>query len=131
MNLNKIEKRVRYADTDHFGVVYYGRYLEWLEEGRTEILRDNGISYADFEKKDMFAPVVKVEIEYKNAPQYDDIIVVETKIDRIGNSSIDFEYKVYRKNDKLLIATGKTTNVFITKDRKKISVPDEVRKILN
>jgi acyl-CoA thioester hydrolase len=131
MNLNKIEKRVRYADTDHFGVVYYGRYLEWLEEGRTEILRDNGVSYADFEKKGLFAPVIKVEIEYKNAPQYDDIIVVETKIERIGNSSIDFSYKVYRKSDELPIATGKTTNVFITRERKPTKVPDEVRKILD
>ena len=51
ININKQEIRIRYAHTDHFGVVYYSRYLDWLEAGRTEILREKGITYADLEKK--------------------------------------------------------------------------------
>lgn len=130
MNLNKTELRVRYSDTDHFGVVYYANYLNWLEAGRTEILRDNGISYADFEKKGMFAPVVKVEVEWKSSARYDDIITVETKIEKIGNSSVEFSYNIIRKKDNLLLATAKTVNVFITKEGKTVRVPDEVRKIV-
>lgn len=130
MNINLVEHRVRYSETDHFGVVYYARYLDWLEAGRTEILRENGISYADIEKKGMFAPVVKVEIEYKNPAKYDDIIVIETNIIEIRNSSVEFSYKIYRKENNLLLAVAKTINVFITKNREKVSVPEEVRKIL-
>ncbi len=130
MNSNKLEFRVRYSHTDHFGVVYYARYLDWLEAGRTEILRDNGICYADLEKKNMFAPVVKIEVEFKSPASYDDIVVLETKIEKIGNSSVEFSYRIYKKDDDTLIATAKTVNVFITKDKKTVAVPDEVRKIL-
>jgi acyl-CoA thioester hydrolase len=130
MNLNKLEFRVRYSHTDHFGVVYYARYLDWLEAGRTEILRDNNITYSDLEKKGMFAPVVKLEIEYNCPAKYDDIIIVETKIEKIGNSSVEFSYRIYIKDDKKLIAKAKTINVFITKDGKPVKVLDNIRKIL-
>ncbi len=129
-NQNRIEHRIIYADTDHGGAVYYNRYLEWMEKGRTEILRDNGITYADFEKKRIIAPVAHVEVDYRNSPKYDEIIVIETKIEKIGNSSIEFIYKVYKKSDNTLIATAKTVNVFITKAGEKVRVPDGVRKIL-
>ncbi|MBD3164236.1 YbgC/FadM family acyl-CoA thioesterase [Candidatus Woesearchaeota archaeon] len=130
VNLNKLEFRVRYSHTDHFGVIYYGRYLDWLEAGRTEILRENGISYADYEKRGLFAPVVKLEIEYKKPAKYDEIIVLETRIERIGNSSVEFSYKLYRKGDNALVAGGKTVNVFIKKNGEKARVPDDVRNIL-
>jgi acyl-CoA thioester hydrolase len=110
--------------------VYYANYLNWLEAGRTEILRDNGISYKDYEKKGFFAPVVKVEVEYKSSARYDDIVVVETTVSKIGNSSVEFNYKIYRKEDNLLLVEAKTVNVFVKKNGEKISVPDEIRKII-
>ena len=130
MNQSTAEFRVRYADTDHFGVVYYANYLNWLEAGRTEILRDNGITYADLEKQGIFAPVVKLEMEYKAPAGYDDIVVVETRIAKVGNSSVEFHYDIRRKSGNLLLATGKTVNVFISRDRKPVRVPDEIRSIL-
>jgi acyl-CoA thioester hydrolase len=130
MNQNKTQFRVRYSDTDHFGVVYYANYLNWLEAGRTEILRDNGISYKDYEKQGFFAPVVKLEVEWKNSARYDDIVCVETKIEKIGTSSIEFSYNIYRECDNLQIAKAKTVNVFITKEGRTIKVPEGVRKIL-
>jgi len=90
MITNKTEHRVRYADTDHFGVVYYARYLDWFETGRTEILRVKGITYADLEKQDLFAPVVEVKVNYKKPPKYDDLVILETTIENIGNFSIKF-----------------------------------------
>lgn len=130
-NLNRLEFRVRYSMTDHFGVVYYARYLDWLEAGRTEILRDNDVSYADFEKMGMFAPVVKLDVEYKKFARYDELVIVETKIEKIGNSSVEFSYRIYRKSDQTVIAIAKTVNVFITKEGEKVNVPDTVRKILD
>ena len=131
MNLNKLEFRIRYSMTDHFGVVYYARYLDMLEAGRTEILRENSITYSDYEKKGIFAPVVKVEVEFKQPARYDDILILETKIEKIGNSSVEFSYKFHKKSDNTLVATAKTINVFITKKGEKVKVPEEVRKILD
>src|SRR3989338_8995586 len=77
MNRNITEHRVRYSDTDHFGVVYYARYLDWFEAGRTEILRAKGVTYADLEKKGFFAPVVEIKVNYNKPAKYDDIIILK------------------------------------------------------
>ena len=130
MNLNKTEHRVRYSDTDHFGVVYYANYLNWFEAGRTEILRDNGISYAELEKKGLYAPVVEVKVTYKQPGRYDNVVIIETKIENIGNTSVKFSYKVYRKSDNELLAEAYTVNVFINKGMKPVMVPDEIRAII-
>lgn len=130
MVTDKTEHRIRYADTDHFGVVYYARYLEWFEIGRTEILRKNGITYAELEKKGYFAPVVEVKINYKAPAKYDEIILLETEIAKIGSSSIRFNYKVFRKEDMKLLAEGYTVNVFINKAMKPVQVPDKIKKLV-
>jgi len=127
--MNKTEHRVRYSDTDHFGVVYYARYLDWFEAGRTEILRDGGVTYAELEKKGMFAPVVEVKVNYKKPARYDDIVVLETSVEHIGNSSIKFSYKVFNSARELL-CEAYTVNVFINKEMKSVPIPDDVRKAL-
>lgn len=121
------QHRVRYSDTDHFGVVYYARYLDWFEAGRTEILRNGGVSYSDLEKKGFFAPVVEVKVNYKKPARYDDIIEVETTIEHMGNSSIKFAYKVLRNKE--ILAEAYTVNVFIDKAMNPVRIPDDVRKI--
>ena len=126
---HKMEIRVRYADTDHFGVVYYARYLDWFEAGRTEILRDNKITYSELEKQGMVAPVVEVKVNYKKPPKYDDLITLETSIEKIGNSSIKFNYKVLSKNNEVL-TEAYTVNVFVDKEMKPIRIPDDVREAL-
>ena len=127
MHKNLIEHRVRYSDTDHFGVVYYARYLDWFEAGRTEILRDKGITYAELEKKGLFAPVVEIKVNYKKPARYDDIAILETSVESIGNSSIKFNYKVFDKKTKELLVEAYTVNVFITKEMKPVRIPDDIR----
>lgn len=128
---NKTEIRVYYADTDHGGVVYYANYLKWFEIGRTEILRQAGFNYADYEKKDLIAPVVEVKCCYKDSARYNDMIIIETGIEKIGNSSIKFNYKIIRKRDKKLLAEGYTVNVFVDMETKKSTkMPEELRKAL-
>ena len=129
MAKNKTEHRVRYSDTDHFGVVYYARYLDWFEAGRTEILREHGTNYADLEKKGVFAPVVEVKVNYKVPAKYDQIVIVETEIEKIGNTSIKFNYKVFNKENMKLLAEAYTVNVFINQDMKPVKVPEEVKKL--
>ena len=124
------EQRVYYADTDHGGVVYYSNYLRWFEIGRTEILRQNDLDYSEFEKEGLIAPVVEVKCNYKAPAKYNDVIIIETEITHIGNSSIRFDYKITNKEDKRLIAEGYTVNVFVEiKTNKPAKIPEKLRKV--
>ncbi len=128
--MNKTEHRVRYSDTDHFGVVYYARYLDWFEAGRTEILRAKGVTYSELEKKGLFAPVVEIKVNYKKPARYDELVEVETSVEHVGNSSVKFAYKVFNKNTRELLCEAYTVNVFINKEMKPVRIPDEVRNVL-
>ena len=131
MKTNIIEQRVYYADTDHGQVVYYANYLKWFETGRTEILRQSGFDYNDFEKQNIIAPVVEVKCNYKQPAKYNDIIIIKTAIENIGNSSIKFHYEILRKDDNKLLAEGYTVNVFVNrKTMKSARIPDNLRKAL-
>lgn len=131
MKTNGTEQRVYYADTDHEGVVYYANYLKWFEIGRTEILRQYGYDYSDIEKKSIIVPVVEVKCSYKQSAKYNDVIIINTTIGNIGNSSIKFNYEIIRKSDKELLAEGYTINVFVDrKTMKSIKIPEELRKAL-
>ena len=131
MKPNQTELRVYYSDTDHGHVVYYSNYLKWFEIGRTEILRQVGYDYSDFEKQNLIAPVVEVKCNYKQPARYNDIIIIKTTIDNIGNSSIKFNYDIIRKNDKVVLANGYTINVFVNmKTQESTPIPEELRKVL-
>ena len=131
MKPNQTELRVYYSDTDHGHVVYYSNYLKWFEIGRTEILRQVGYDYSDFEKQNLIAPVVEVKCNYKQPARYNDIIIIKTTIDNIGNSSIKFNYDIIRKNDKVVLANGYTINVFVNmKTQESTPITEELRKVL-
>ena len=132
MKTNETEQRVYYSDTDHGGVVYYANYLKWFEIGRTEILRKAGFDYSDFEKQGIIVPVVEVKCNFKFPAQYNDLIIIKTSIDNIGNSSIKFIYEIIRKKDNKLLAEGYTVNVFVNKKEiKSMEIPDKLRKVLS
>lgn len=131
MRTNETEQRVYYADTDHGGVVYYSNYLRWFEIGRTEILRQSGFDYADFEKQGLIAPVIEVRCNYKGPAVYNDIIIIKTTINNIGNSSIKFNYEIINRKSTKLLAEGHTVNVFVNKKTmKSAKIPDSLRKAL-
>ncbi len=121
-NLTKI--RVRYGETDQMGVVYYGNYALYIEQGRTEWLRAMGISYKWMEAHGIMLPVVHFSIDYKASAYYDDWITVETDLAKTPNVKIEFEYKIFNEENKLL-AKARTILVFIDKSTGKIvKAPD-------
>jgi len=131
MKTNETEQRVYYADTDHGHVVYYANYLKWFEVGRTELLRDYGFNYANYEKQNIIAPVVEVKCNYKQPARYNDLIIIKTTIVNLGNSSIKFSYKIFRKSDNEVLAEGYTVNVFVDiKTGKSTRIPEDLRKSL-
>jgi len=130
--MHKTEHRVIYADTDAGQVVYYANYFRWFESGRRELLRGLKIDYAALDKKGVIVPVVEAHCNYFNPARYDDIVAVETRISEVRQKSVRFDYKVFRKKDGKLLASGYTINVFVDKKKmKSIKIPDNIRKKIN
>ncbi|MFS8540525.1 MAG: acyl-CoA thioesterase [Tissierellales bacterium] len=114
--------RVRYKDTDQMGVVYNGNYFTWFEVGRVELLRDIGISYKDLEKRGVFTAVAEAYCKYIKPARFDDEIIIKTRIRKLTEIRVEFEYSLYRKEDELLLAKGYTLHVFVDKNIKPVNL---------
>lgn len=119
MKKNLTKLRVRYAETDQMGIVYHGNYAQYLEQGRTEWLRELGLSYKWMEENSVQLPVVSLQIDYKLPARYDDVICITTTLKKIPTVRICFEYQIHNQNDVLLV-TASTDLVFINSDTKKL-----------
>ncbi len=116
--------RVRYGETDKMGIVYYGNYALYLEEGRTEWLRTLGFSYRYMEDNNVELPVVNLNINFKQPAYYDDLITVTTTLKEIPSVKIEFYYEIHNQDGKLLV-TATTTLVFVNSTTKKLmKAPD-------
>lgn len=122
--------RVRYEETDTMGVVYYAKFMVWMEVGRVSLLRDLGFGYKEWVKLDLGFPVVQAHADYKASARFDDEVLVKTRIASIGNSSIRFENEIYKAPEMQLLATGHTVHVLTNREGEKKPFPPEVREIL-
>ena len=86
--------RVRYAETDRMGVVYYANYLVWFEVGRTEWLRDAGWNYREMEQEGIALPVIEAHCEYRQPARYDDDLEIRTQATLLTPVRIRFDYEV-------------------------------------
>lgn len=116
---NTAEIRVRYADTDQMQFVYNGKYLEYFEVGRTEMMRANGLPYSKMELEGYQLPLLEAHVNYVSHALYDDLLEVESFVPEFPEFRIRIEYKVKRKNTQEIIAEGYTVHVFIKKDTKR------------
>ncbi len=124
MRKNKTKIRVRYGETDQMGIVYYGNYAQYLEQGRTEWLRELGFSYKYMEQHQVHLPVITLSIDYKKPAYYDDVITVVTTLEEMPTVRIKFYYEIYNQHDELLV-TAKTELVFVNSTTGKLQkAPD-------
>jgi acyl-CoA thioester hydrolase len=108
----EVRLRVRYAETDQMGVVYYSNFLVWFEIGRVELLRQLGFDYKTMEiDDDCFIPVVEASCRYKAPARYDDVLTVSTYVTGVRGAVLKFRYRVVRVSDQMLLAEGETTHV--------------------
>ncbi len=107
---------MRYGETDQMGVVYHANYAVYFEVGRTEWLREFGLSYAVMEQEGIMLPVISLQINYKNSARYDDELKVITKLKKLPTASIEFDYELRNNSDEIL-ATGNTVLAFIDMKR--------------
>ncbi len=116
--------RVRYAETDAMGVVYYANYLAWFEVGRCDLLRQLGSSYRDIEHEDqIYLPVVEAHCRYKSPAHYDDVIEIKTTLSRPSRVRIRFDYELAHLEDQTVVATGSTLHVATTRAGKICKLP--------
>lgn len=111
--------RVRYAETDQMAVVYYANYINWFEVGRTEMLRQMGLTYRQMEEDGLVLPVVEVKCRYKHPARYDDEITIRTWVVQLRASFMRFQYEVVRKSDGRLLAEGESVHVVVGRDMKR------------
>ena len=124
MKKTQTKIRVRYGETDKMGIVYYGNYALYLEEGRTEWLRTLGFSYKYMEDNNVELPVVNLNVNFKKPAFYDDLITVTTTLKEIPSVRIEFYYEIHNQEGKLLV-TATTTLVFVNSTTKKLmKAPD-------
>ena len=121
--------RVRYAETDQMGIVYYANYLVWFELGRVELLRALGLAYSQLEKEhECILPVIEATCRYKAPARYDDEILIETRPSLLRQSVIKFDYRVLRKEsdgtEPTLLAEGETVHVVCDDQLNKKPLPE-------
>jgi acyl-CoA thioester hydrolase len=124
------EVRVRYAETDQMGIVYYANYLVWFEIGRVELLRSLGLSYSQLETDHQrILPVIEATCRYKSPARYDDRILIETEPSLLRGSVIKFAYRILRLGaegeEPKFLAEGETVHVVCDAQLNKMPLPPE------
>ena len=127
--------RVRYAETDQMGIVYYANYLVWFEIGRVEVMRHLGMSYHQLETRHkLILPVVEASCRYRAPARYDDEILIEARPSMLRGAVLKFAYRILRKAEEgeehQLLAEGETVHVVCDENLKKMSLPAEYAEAL-
>jgi acyl-CoA thioester hydrolase len=121
--------RVRYAETDQMGIVYYANYLVWMEIGRTEFCHQCGFSYSELEREEKaFLTVVEATCRYLAPARYDDEILVACELSRVRNRVMEFTYRIHCGST--LLAEGRTVHVVIGTDGRPRSMPERYLELL-
>jgi acyl-CoA thioester hydrolase len=107
--------RVRYAEVDRMGYVYYGNYATYFESARTEMLRSLGFSYKNWEDNGILLPVREMHIRYHAPAFYDDLITIRTIINKLPAARISFFHEIFNENGEML-CTGNLDLVFVNKE---------------
>ena len=115
MYSTEVKIRVRYAETDRMGYVYYGNYATYFEVARVEALRNLGFSYRSLEDEGIILPVLDFSIRYRRPAYYDDELTIRTIVPEMPAARIKFEYEVLNAAG-TVITTAATTLVFIDKN---------------
>jgi acyl-CoA thioester hydrolase len=123
------EVRVRYAETDQMGVVYYANYLVWFELGRVEFMRSLGFDYKSMEMEEgCLLPVIEATCRYKSPARYDDVLQIEAGPVLLRRSVLKFAYRIFRAatadEEGMLLAEGETVHVVCNASMQKCQMPE-------
>ncbi|NPA48469.1 MAG: acyl-CoA thioesterase [Thermodesulfobacteria bacterium] len=123
--VSRVTYRVIYGDTDCGGVLYYGNYLRLFEIGRTELLRQNGLTYREIEEKEgLILPVAEAHVRYRRPARYDDLLEIESWISEVKSYKVCFNYRIYRGKE--LICEGYTVHAPVNRQGRLIKFPEDL-----
>ena len=118
--------RVRYAETDQMGVVYYANYLVWMEVGRVELCRAMGFNYSDMEREDgVLLAVAEACCRYQSPARFDDEVIVKTWIEEAHSRMVTFAYEMRLAEGGRVLATGHTRHIFVNREMRRARLPEK------
>ena len=122
--------RVRYAETDQMGVVYYANYLVWMEVGRVELCKACGFNYRDMEQKDgVQMAVAEAHCRYSSAARFDDEVIVRTWIEEANPRIVTFAYEMRLAADGRKLASGQTRHILVDREFRRTRLPEKYFKM--
>jgi acyl-CoA thioester hydrolase len=125
------EVRVRYAETDAEGVVYYANHFVYMEVGRVSYLRALGFDFGHLEHSGQGIVITEATCHYHAPARFDDQLIIRAWVENVRRSSFTFVYEIVHAEDKRLIAEGRTVQVFVDlHSMRPIRLPPEMRDIL-
>lgn len=124
------EFRVRYAETDRMGVVYYANYLVWCEVGRVEFMRSLGGSYAELESRGYGLAVAEATVRYLAPARFDDSVRIETSLVGVRSRAVIFDYVISNAETGARLATAHTALVSIDSSGRPTALPADFRALL-
>ena len=113
MIVSETQVRVRYADTDQMKFAYYGKFFEYFEQGRSDLLRSVGLPYTAIEAMGLILPVIEAHAEYRKAAHYDDLLRIVTFLREKPVARVRIDYEVYRDGETEVLAQGYTIHTFV------------------
>ncbi len=132
MLIHKTTIRVRYSDTDQMQFVYNGKYFEYLEVGRTEMMREHGLTYKTIEENGFQMPVHEIYLKFKNPAYYDELLEIETRVEKLPSANVHIDHTIRSEERNVVIADGYIELAFIKTISKKITrAPEFFIKALN
>jgi acyl-CoA thioester hydrolase len=120
--------RVRYAETDAMGVVYYANYLTYFEVARVEYLRAAGVDYRSLEDAGTTGAVVSAHVQYHLPARFDDELSLWSRCVSMGKVRFRIEYEIHREADRAQIVSGYTEHALLAHDTlRPTRIPDWVK----
>ncbi|PZP49513.1 MAG: thioesterase [Pseudopedobacter saltans] len=121
------EIRVRYAETDQMGIVYYGNYPMYLEVARVEAIRSLGYSYKEMEESGVMMPVVDIHIKYLRPAKYDELLTIKTQVREMPTHKIVFHSQILNEEGKILNKSEVTLFFVDSKTFERIGLPKQLQ----
>lgn len=123
MLISETKTIVRYAETDRMGIAHHSNYPIWFEIGRTDFIKQIGVSYSEMEKKGLLLPLIELKCFFKGSLTYEDQITILTQIKKLTYSRLIFYYEIFKDGESNKPMTvGETTHVWTNPDLKPINI---------
>lgn len=119
--------RVYYEDTDCGGVVYYANYLRYFERGRTEFLRERGVSLTDYHDKGIVFVVTRAEVDYLSPGRYSDLLLLDTRLTGISGVTMTFRHEMKREGSEKELVRGSVVLASVNRDGRPVKLPADIK----